>query len=140
MAYFKKNKTRRIIGDCYYWPKMVIDINCYIQNCNNCCRFIIPWDKTLGLLKPLLIPNCLWQYIFIDFYELPPDCNGYDIVIILIDCFSKYLFLIPCYKNIDAKKAVWLYIYYIYWIYGLLDTIVFDYGPQFILVFWNKFT
>ena len=40
------------------------------------------------------------------------DCNGYDMVIILINCFSKYLFLIPCYKNIDAKEVAWLYIYY----------------------------
>ena len=42
------------------------------------------------------------------------DCNGYDIVIILVNYFSKRLFLIPYYKNINAKEAAWLYIYYIY--------------------------
>jgi transposase InsO family protein len=68
------------------------------------------------------------------------DCNGYDMVMILVDCFSKRLFLIPYHKNIDVKEAAWLYIYYIYWIYGLLDTIVSDYRPQFILAFWNEFT
>jgi hypothetical protein len=40
---------------------------------------------------------------------------------ILVDCFSKHLFLIPCHKNIDAKEAAQLYIYYIYEIYGLLN-------------------
>ena len=59
---------------------------------------------------------------------------------ILVDCFSKYPFLIPCYKNIDAKEAAQLYIHYIYQIYGLLDTIVSDHRPQFILAFWNEFT
>jgi len=34
---------------------MVIDINYYIQNCDDYYRSIIPQDKTLGLLKPLLI-------------------------------------------------------------------------------------
>jgi len=56
-------------------------------------------------------------------------------VIILVNRFGKRLFLIPCYKNIDAKEAAWLYIYYIYQIYKLLDTIVSNYRPQFILAF-----
>ena len=54
---------------------------------------------------------------------------------IIVDHFSKRLFLIPCHKNIDAKEAARLFIHYIYWIYGLLDTIISDYGPQFILAF-----
>jgi hypothetical protein len=48
-------------------------------------------------------------------------------VIILVNRFSKRLFLIPCYKNINTKEAAQLYIYYVYWIYRLLDTIVSDY-------------
>jgi hypothetical protein len=56
-------------------------------------------------------------------------------VMILIDRFGKHPFSIPCYKNIDAKEAAWLYIYYIYWIYGPLDTIMSDCGLQFISAF-----
>jgi len=58
MAYPRKNKTRKIISNQYYWPGMVIDINHYIQNYNDCRRSIIPQDKTLGLLKLLPIPEC----------------------------------------------------------------------------------
>ena len=57
MTYPRKNKTRKIIGNQYYWPKMVMDINYYVRNCDNYYRSIIPRDKTLGLLKPLLIPE-----------------------------------------------------------------------------------
>jgi len=56
-------------------------------------------------------------------------------VIILVNRFSKHLFLIPYYKNINAKEAAWLYIYYVYRIYGLLNTIISNRGPQFILAF-----
>ena len=56
-------------------------------------------------------------------------------VMILVNHFSKHLFLIPCYKNIDAKEAARLYIYYIYRIYGPPDTIISNYRPQFILAF-----
>ena len=50
-------------------------------------------------------------------------------VIILVNRFSKRLFLIPYYKNINAKEAAQLYIYYVYRIYGPPDTIISDYGP-----------
>ena len=68
------------------------------------------------------------------------DCNGYDIVIILVNRFGKRLFLIPYYKNINAKEAARLYIHYVYRIYGPPDTIVSDRGPQFISAFWKEFT
>ena len=59
---------------------------------------------------------------------------------ILVDRFGKRPFLIPCHKNINAKEAAQLYIYYVYHIYGPPDTIILDYGPQFISAFWNEFT
>ena len=40
-----------------------------------------------------------------DFYELPTDRDGYDMVIILVNRFGKRLFLIPCHKDIDAKEV-----------------------------------
>jgi len=75
-------------------------------------------------LKPLLILERPWQYILINFYILPMDRNGYNMAIILVDRFSKCPFLIPYYKNIDAKEVARLYIYYIYQIYKLLNTII----------------
>jgi hypothetical protein len=56
-------------------------------------------------------------------------------VMILVNYFSKHLFSIPYYKNIDAKEAAQLYIYYIYQIYGPPDTIISNYRPQFISAF-----
>jgi hypothetical protein len=135
-----KNKTRKIIGDRYYWPGMVTDIDRYVRNCNDCRRSTIPRDKTPGLLKPLPIPDRPWQHISIDFHELPTDRDGYDMVMILVDRFGKRPFSIPCHKNIDAKEAARLYIHYVYRIYGPPDTIVSDRGPQFISAFWNEFT
>ena len=84
---------------------MVIDIDRYVRNCDDCRRSIIPQDKTPGLLKPLPILERPWQYISMDFYKLPMDCNGYDMVMVLVDRFGKRPFLIPCYKNINAKEA-----------------------------------
>ena len=59
---------------------------------------------------------------------------------IVVDCFGKRLFSIPCHKDIDAKEAAQLYIHYVYRIYRPPDTIVSNCGLQFISTFWNKFT
>ena len=75
-----------------------------------------------------------------DFHKLPKDRDGYDTVLILDDCFGKRPISIHCSKTINAKKAAWLYIEYIYRIYGPLQTIVSDCRPQFISAFWDKFT
>ena len=107
---------------------MVINVDRYVWNCDGCRRSIIPWDKTPGLLKPLPIPERPWQHISIDFHELPTDRNRYNIAMIVVDCFGKHLFSIPCHKDIDAKEAAWLYIYYVYRIYGPPDTIVSNHG------------
>ena len=56
------------------------------------------------------------------------DRNRYDMAMVIINCFSKYPFLIPYYKNINAKEAAWLFIYYVYRIYGPLDIIIFNRG------------
>ena len=84
---------------------MVLDIDRYVRNYNGCRRSTILRDKTPRLLKPLPIPKRPWQHISIDFYELPTDRDGYDIVIILVDRFGKRPFLIPYYKNINTKEA-----------------------------------
>ena len=49
-------------------------------------------------------------------------------VIILANHFSKRLFLIYYYKNINTKEAARLYIYYIYRIYRPPDIIISDYS------------
>ena len=42
------------------------------------------------------------------------DRNRYNIAIVIVNCFGKRPFLIPYYKNINAKEVAQLFIYYIY--------------------------
>jgi hypothetical protein len=60
-------------------------------------------------------------------------------LIVFICRLSKRSISIPCYKNIDAKETVWIYLESVWCYYGLADTIVLDRGLQFILEFWKEF-
>ena len=63
------------------------------------------------------------------------DYNRYNIAIVIINHFNKRPFLIPYHKNINTKEAAQLFIHYVYRIYRPLDTIISNYGPQFISAF-----
>ena len=135
-----RNKTRKLLGARYYWPRMTTDIDRFVRNCDSCRRADVPRDKTPGLLRPLPIPARPWQHISMDFHELPVDRKGYDMALIIVDRFAKRTFSIPCFKNIDAKESARLFIHYVYRIYGPPDSIVSDRGPQFVSAFWKEFT
>jgi hypothetical protein len=75
-----------------------------------------------------------------DFHEVPRDRHGNDMVLVIVDRFGKRAFSVPCKKTIDAPETARLFVHYVYRIYGPLDTIVSDRGPQFISAFWKEFT
>jgi len=75
-----------------------------------------------------------------DFHEMPKERQGYNTVMLVINCFGKRPISIPCNKTVNAKEAAKLYIQYPYRIYGPPLTIVSDRGPQFISAFWKEFT
>jgi hypothetical protein len=88
----------------------------------------MPRDRTPGLLQPLLVPDHLWQYILIDFKSFPCDKNGYDAILVVVDRLSKQAFSLPYFKTTTVKDIAELYIQHIYYIKGVLDTIVLDRG------------
>ena len=74
-----------------------------------------------------------------DFKSFPKDAYGHDIAFIVINQLCKQSISLPYFKTITAKDIAHLYINNIYWFYGAPKLIISDYGPQFILDFWNEF-
>ena len=64
-----------------------------------------------------------------DFKSFPVDKHGYDIAYVVIDRLSKQSTSIPYYKTTTIKDIAQLYISYVYYYRGALQTIVSDRGP-----------
>ena len=88
----------------------------------------MPRDYTPGLLQPLPVPDHLWQYILIDFKSFPYNKNGYNTILVVINRLSKQAFSLPYFKTTTIKDIAELYIQHIYYIKGVLDTIILDRG------------
>ncbi len=59
---------------------------------------------------------------------MPKDDEGYNIIAVFIDRFSKKVVIIPCRKTATIKNLVEIYVIYCYYYLGLPDSVVSDRG------------
>jgi len=65
------------------------DIERFMANCLLYHASKVPCNKTLGKLYPLLVPDYVWQHLVIDFKLILKDKQGYNNVLVIVNCFSK---------------------------------------------------
>ena len=63
-----------------------------------------------------------------DFKSFPYNKNSYNIILVVINQLNKQAFSLPYFKTTTIKDIAELYIQYIYYIKGVLDTIILDRG------------
>jgi len=126
-----QRKTKKLVTERYWWPRMAGDIDIFIDNCMPCRSSRHPRDKTPGLLRPIPPPDRAWQRLVMDFHEFPPDKYGFDNALVMIDPLSKTSWTIPCKKTATARDAARMYYEGPYRIHGLPQEVVSDRGPQF---------
>ena len=89
---------------------MAGDIREFVESCPTCQ--LEKTDHTLrkGNLQSLAIPEVKWQEVSVDFImDLPTSIDGEDSIMIVVDCATKMVHLIPCKKTTTAGEAARLY-------------------------------
>jgi hypothetical protein len=89
-------------------------------------------DKKLGFLHPLLVLDCLWQYVSVDFKNCPKSRNGYNIVAIFVDRLGKRLISVSVQNTITARELTPLFLTHVVQHVGVLETLVSDRSSQFV--------
>jgi hypothetical protein len=97
----------------YAWPGLNVFINRYYGNCPKCRRNRNVRLKPAGLLQPLPILERVWQHIIINFKSFPPDQNGYNAILVVIDRLGKRSFSFLTRKICTAAKLADLYFMHI---------------------------
>lgn len=132
-------KTQQLVQARYYWPGWRRDVERYVRNCAKCRRAENPRDRKPGLLQPLPVPDRPWQHISMDFRSFPKDRNGFDAALVFVDRLSKRPISVPCHKGTTAEQMARLFIEHVYRQRGPPDSVVSDWGPQFVSTFWKAF-
>jgi len=107
----------------------------YVKGCDlfNCMK-TFPVSPT-GKIMPNQIPDCCWQVISVDLIMELPSSQGYNAIMVVVDCLSKRAHVIPTTSNITAAGVAWLFQDHSWNLHGLPEEVISDQGMQFILNF-----
>ncbi|KYQ89042.1 Proline iminopeptidase [Tieghemostelium lacteum] len=137
MSYFK---TIELMKRYFYTSKSNKTIKNYIESCHICKANTDNHGKELGLLKPLPIPNTLFDSISMDYIFVPEITNSenkYNRIWIIIDRLSKYHILIPTHSTYNSKQTTQIFMDKYISKYGVPTSIYTDNDPQFISKVWE---
>jgi hypothetical protein len=131
-------QTYSKIARLYYWPNMSQDIRKHTRECDACQRTKASTRPPAGELQPLPIPERPWKSIGMDFVgPLPKSKDGKDMVLVVVDRFTKMAHFVPTTCEVTSKKVAELFLQNVFRYHGLPESIVSDRDPRFTAKFWQ---
>jgi len=132
------HRTLALTEENYYWSRLRDDFEAYVKTCLMCQQ-----DKTeervlAELLEPLPIPEQPWESISMNLIMGLPKFEGFNIIIVVVDRFSKYGFFIPAPAKCPAEIEASLFLRHVVKYWGLSKTIVSDRDGRFTGGFWTE--
>ena len=107
MGHFGAQKTHDILHGHFYWPHMKHDVHKFCDKCLVCKK---AKSKVMshGLYTLLPVPEHPWIDISMDFVlGLPRSKGGKDLILVVVDRFSKMAHFIACKKVDDVCHVAW---------------------------------
>ena len=70
----------------YYWSKMNRHVEDFVRRCLTCQQNKAEHQKPAGLLQPLVVVECKWEHVLINFVtHLPRTSWRHDVVWMIVD-------------------------------------------------------
>lgn len=82
-------KTYQRLAQKVYWCGMKARIHAYVAECSVCQQAKYLSLTLVGLLQALPIPDQVWEDVSMDFIEGLPKFEGYDTILVVVDCLTK---------------------------------------------------
>ena len=136
-GHFGEAKTLALVKANIFWPKLEKDIARFVKKCV-VCMMAKTHGNNAGLYTPLPIPNMSWEEVSLDFVlGLPRTQRNKDLILVVVDRFSKMAHFGPCNKSNDASHVADLYFKEIVRLHGIPKTMVLDRDSKFLSHFWR---
>ena len=123
----------------FYWNNMMNDIKSFVGSCEECQSSKISRQAKGGLLVPLEIPATHGTHYGMDFLtDLPASGRDeHDTCFVVIDRFSKRIYLIPTWKNASAAVTAELFFLHVVRHKGIPLALVGDRDSKWTSKFWS---
>jgi len=127
-----RKKTHAAIKHTFWWPRLHIDVNHFVNTCDACQRNKHSTLRPAGLLQPLQLPARRWEHVSIDFItHLPKTSRQHDAILVFMDKLSKYVRFAPTTMDISATGAAHLFLDKVVSLFGLPKKLITDRDPRF---------
>src|SRR5882672_1275525 len=103
----------------------------YIKGCDLCNRMKTFPTSPTGKLMPNRVPDCRWQVISVDLITELPLSQGYDTIMVVVDCLAKQAHVIPTTSDVTAARVARLFWDHVWKLHGLPEEVISDRGTQF---------
>jgi hypothetical protein len=130
--------TYHRIKTLFSWPKLKHTVTQFVQSCQVCQQAKNEHVKLPGLLQPLPVPPQAWHTVSMDFIEGLPKSNKWDVIMVVVDKFSKYAHFLPLSHPYTALQVAQTYFSNIYKLHGLPSAIISDRDRVFTSNFWQQ--
>lgn len=128
-------KTQELITRNYWWPYIQADIQRYIDSCEACQQTKVHRGKPHNPLQLNEIPSQPWEHITTDLIGPLPESNGHDMILVIVDRFSKMIILIPTNQELTSLGMAKVYRDKVWSKHGLPRKVISDRGPQYAVQF-----
>src|SRR4029077_6989996 len=86
----------------------------YVSSCTSCAHAKTLCHKPFSLLKQLLVPECPWNSISMDFIEQLPASSSFTSILVIMDCLSKQCIFVPMHDTITLPELAKLFLLHIF--------------------------
>ncbi len=131
-------KTKELVLQKYWWPKIKRTIDMYVKGCEVCQRTKTSTQLKAAPLYPNAIPMGLWTHISVDMITGLPTSGGHDALLVIVNWFSKAIIPVACNIELSAKGWAQILRDQVYTWHSMPQVIISDWGPQFISKFMKE--
>ena len=129
-----ENRTIHLVKRYFWWPGLAKDCRTFVKGCIVCQRDKTNTQKTAGELCQPEIPGGKWQVVSMDFITgLPLTARGHNMILTIVDTFSKMTVLLPCHNTLNAHGTASLLWQHVFCKHGIPHRFISDRDPR-----WNN--
>lgn len=130
--------TYHRVKKLFQWKGLKQAVEAYIQQCQVCQQAKHEHCKSLGLLQPLPVPQGAWQDVTMDFVEGLPKSEGYNVILVVVDRYTKYAHFLPLKHPFTAIQVAKIFLNNVVKLHGIPKSIVSDRDKVFTSAFWQE--
>lgn len=118
--------TYHRIKKLFYWLRLKKNVELFVAECPVCQVTKSKHTHILGLLNPLEISDMAWTHISIDFIEGLPKSDSNEVILVVVDRFTKYAHFLSLAHPYSVQQVVQVFMDNVFKLHGTSVAIVMD--------------